>query len=35
MNQCFRTLKEVTVAHSLFLGICAVVTDEWDIKVVH
>jgi hypothetical protein len=35
MNQCFRTSKEVTVAHSLFLRVYAVVTDGWDIKVVH
>jgi hypothetical protein len=35
MNQFFRTSKEVTIAHSLFLRVYAVVTDGWDIKVVH
>jgi hypothetical protein len=35
MNHCFRISKEVSVAHSLFLRIYAVVTEGWDIKVVH
>ena len=35
MNQCFLISKEVPAAHSLFLRVDAVVTEGWDIKVVH
>ena len=35
MIHCFRISNEFPLAHSLFLRIYAVVTEGWDIKVVH